>query len=74
MGELKKTSEFIVEQMLPEVALVMQHRLDYDRIFKTLRGVKFKGFVSLVYEGWKDFNAMHAVPKGVKFLRSYLAP
>jgi len=48
--------------------------LDYDRIFKTLRGVKFKGFVSLVYEGWKDFNAMHAVPKGVKFLRSHLAP
>jgi sugar phosphate isomerase/epimerase len=46
--------------------------LDYERIFKILRGVKYKGFVSLVYEGWKDMDAMHAVPKGVKFLRDYL--
>ena len=46
--------------------------LDYDRIFKILRGVKYKGFVCLVYEGWKDMDAPHAVPKGVKFLRSYL--
>jgi sugar phosphate isomerase/epimerase len=46
--------------------------LDYDRIFKTLRGAKYKGFVCLVYEGWKDLDAMHAVPKGVKFLRGYL--
>jgi sugar phosphate isomerase/epimerase len=46
--------------------------LDYDRIFKILRGVKYKGFVSLVYEGWKDLDAMHAVPIGVKLLRSYL--
>jgi len=45
--------------------------LDYDRIFKILRGVKYKGFVCLVYEGWQDMDAMHAVPKGVKFLRSY---
>ena len=48
--------------------------LDYDRIFKTLAGVKYNGFVSLVYEGWKDMDAMHAVPMGVKFLRSYLNP
>jgi sugar phosphate isomerase/epimerase len=48
--------------------------LDYERIFKILRGVKYNGFVSLVYEGWKDLDAMHAVPKGVKFLRSYLTP
>jgi sugar phosphate isomerase/epimerase len=47
--------------------------LDYDRIFKTLRGVKYNGFVCLVYEGWKDMDAMHAVPEGVKFLRGYLA-
>jgi sugar phosphate isomerase/epimerase len=47
--------------------------LNYDRIFKILRGVKFKGFVSLVYEGWSDLDAMHAVPIGVKFLRSHLS-
>lgn len=43
--------------------------LDYERIVKILRGVKYNGFVSLVYEGWTDMDAMHAVPKGVKFLR-----
>ena len=47
--------------------------LDYDRIFKILRGVKYNGFVSLVYEGWQDMDAMHAVPVGVKFLRGFLA-
>jgi sugar phosphate isomerase/epimerase len=46
--------------------------LDYDRIFKILRGVKYQGFICLVYEGWTDQDAMHAVPEGVKFLRSYL--
>ena len=46
--------------------------LDYDRIFRILHGVKYNGFVSLVYEGWKDMDAMHAVPLGVKLLRSYL--
>jgi sugar phosphate isomerase/epimerase len=46
--------------------------LDYDRIFRILRGVKYNGFVSLVYEGWKDMDAMHAVPIGVKFLRTFL--
>jgi sugar phosphate isomerase/epimerase len=48
--------------------------LDYDRIFKTLKGVKYNGFVCLVYEGWQDRDAMHAVPEGVKFLRRYLTP
>jgi sugar phosphate isomerase/epimerase len=46
--------------------------LDYDRIFKTLKRVKYNGFVSLVYEGWKDADALHAVPEGVKFLRGFL--
>jgi sugar phosphate isomerase/epimerase len=46
--------------------------LDYERIFKILRGVKYNGFVCLVYEGWKDLEAPHAVPKGVKFLRGFL--
>jgi sugar phosphate isomerase/epimerase len=47
--------------------------LDYDRTFKVLRGVKYNGFVCLVYEGWSDMDALHAVPIGVKFLRPYLA-
>jgi sugar phosphate isomerase/epimerase len=46
--------------------------LDYDRIFRILRNVKYNGFISLVYEGWNDLDAMHAVPLGVKFLRNYL--
>ncbi len=46
--------------------------LDYERIFKILRAVKYNGFVCLVYEGSKDMDAMHAVPIGVKFLRDYL--
>jgi sugar phosphate isomerase/epimerase len=46
--------------------------LDYERIFKTLGEVKYNGFVSLVYEGWQDMDAMHAVPLGVKFLRGFV--
>jgi len=46
--------------------------LDYSRIFRTLRRVRYNGFISLVYEGSKDMDAMHAVPVGVKFLRPYL--
>jgi sugar phosphate isomerase/epimerase len=46
--------------------------LDYDRIFPILRDARYNGFVSLVYEGWQDMDAMHAVPVGVKFLRGYL--
>jgi sugar phosphate isomerase/epimerase len=47
--------------------------LDYARIFKTLRRVKYNGFVSLAYEGWPDMDAMHAVPIGTKFLRDLMA-
>jgi sugar phosphate isomerase/epimerase len=47
--------------------------LDYGRIFKILGGVKYNGFVCLVYEGWSDMDALHAVPLGVKFLRPFLA-
>jgi sugar phosphate isomerase/epimerase len=47
--------------------------LDYSRIFRILRRVQYNGFVSLVYEGWKDMDAPHAVPVGIKFLRPYLA-
>src|SRR5262249_26088024 len=45
--------------------------LDYDRVFKILGKVEYNGFVCLVYEGWDDRDAMHAVPDGVKFLRSF---
>jgi sugar phosphate isomerase/epimerase len=47
-------------------------QLDYPRIFKILRGVRYNGFVCLVYEGWKDMDATHAVPVGVTFLRNLL--
>ena len=46
--------------------------LDYERIFKVLSQVKYNGFVSLVYEGWQDQDAMHAVPLGVKLLRGFM--
>ena len=46
--------------------------LDYERVFKVLSQVKYNGFVSLVYEGWQDQDAMHAVPLGVKFLRGFV--
>ena len=46
--------------------------LDYERIFKVLSQVKYNGFVSLVYEGWSEQAAPHAVPAGVKFLRGFL--
>jgi hypothetical protein len=46
--------------------------LDYGRIFKVLRVARYNGFVSLVYEGWRDRGAPHAVPSGVKLLRGYL--
>jgi sugar phosphate isomerase/epimerase len=47
--------------------------LDYERIFKILGDAKYNGFVSLVYEGWQDRDATHAVPLGVKFLRGFVA-
>jgi sugar phosphate isomerase/epimerase len=47
--------------------------LDYERIFKILGDAKYNGFVSLVYEGWRYMDAMHAVPLGVKFLRGFMA-
>jgi len=46
--------------------------LNYERIFKVLHKAKFNGFVSLVYEGWSDQDAPHAVPAGVSFLRGFL--
>jgi sugar phosphate isomerase/epimerase len=47
--------------------------LDYGRIFPILRRVKYNGFISLVYEGWENLDASHAVPVGVKWLRQCMA-
>jgi sugar phosphate isomerase/epimerase len=44
--------------------------IDYDRVFHILRGVHYNGFVSLVYEGKED--DMMAIPRGARFLRSFL--
>lgn len=46
--------------------------MDYDRIFNTLRGVHFNGFISLVYEGKEDQST--AIPRGNRFLRTFLTP
>jgi sugar phosphate isomerase/epimerase len=64
----------LVRAKLYRVRQGKEEWLDYDRIFRILRAAKFRGFVSLVYEGWKDQDAMHAVPAGVKMLRRYLIP
>jgi sugar phosphate isomerase/epimerase len=45
--------------------------IDYDRITKILRGVKYNGFLSIIYEGKED--AMAAIPRAAKFLRQYTA-
>jgi len=44
--------------------------IDYNRVFNILRGVHYNGFVSLVYEGTED--EMTAIPRGARFLRSFL--
>ena len=70
--EMTAPQAVYVRAKIYKIAKGKEEWLDYERIFKTLRGVKFKGFVSLVYEGWKDMDAMHAVPLSVKFLRSVM--
>lgn len=44
--------------------------IDYDRITKILRGVKYNGFLSIIYEGKED--AMAAIPRAAKFLRQFV--
>ena len=46
--------------------------LDVSAHLQNPRHVKYNGFVSLVYEGWQDMDAMHAVPIGAKLLRDCL--
>ena len=43
--------------------------IDYDRVFGILRKVRYNGFISLVYEGQED--ALAAIPRGARFLRSF---
>ena len=43
--------------------------LDYPRIFKILRGVKYNGWLSIVYEGQDVEEEETAVPKAVAYLR-----
>jgi hypothetical protein len=38
--------------------------LDYGRIFTVLHEARYNGFVSLVYEGWRDLDAPHTVRTG----------
>jgi sugar phosphate isomerase/epimerase len=73
-GSIARTAPLavLVRAKLYRVKGGKEEWLDYDRIFKTLRDVRYNGFVSLVYEGWPDMDAPHAVPIGVKFLRGYL--
>ncbi len=50
--------------------------LDYDRIFQTLRGVGYNGWVSLVYEGQDDERASitAAVPVLRRLIAAYSTP
>ncbi|MCZ2149421.1 MAG: sugar phosphate isomerase/epimerase [Bryobacterales bacterium] len=45
--------------------------IDYNRVFNILRGVRYNGFVSLVYEGQED--ELTAIPRGARFLRSFVS-
>jgi sugar phosphate isomerase/epimerase len=62
----------LVRAKLYRIKSGQEEWLDYERIVRILRGVKYNGFVSLVYEGWRYLDAMHGVPMGVTFLRKYL--
>lgn len=46
--------------------------LNYPRIFEILRGVKYNGWLSIVYEGQQVEPEATAVPKAVKYLRKLM--
>jgi hypothetical protein len=73
-GSIARTAPqaVLVRAKLFRVKSGKEEWLDYDRIFRILRDVRYNGFVSVVYEGWRDMDAPHAVPNGVKFLRGSL--
>ncbi len=43
--------------------------IDYDRVFNILRGVHYRDFISLMYEGEEE--ATTAVPRSARFLQSF---
>jgi len=48
-----------------------ERKLDYARIFRILRDVRYNGFLSIVYEGSEDERV--AVRKAVPYLRRFMA-
>ena len=44
--------------------------IDYDRVFSILRKVHYSGFISMIYEGQED--KFTAIPRGIRFLRSFV--
>lgn len=59
-----------VRAKLYRIATGQEESLDYDTIFRTIRGVRYNGWVSLVYEGRDD--PIEVIPLGVRYLRGYL--
>ena len=45
--------------------------IDYDRVMNILRKVNYNGFISMIYEGKEDKTTV--IPKGIRFLRSFVA-
>ena len=59
-----------VRAKLYRIATGREESLDYDTIFQTIRGVRYNGWISLVYEGRDD--PVEVIPLGVRYLRGYL--
>lgn len=59
-----------VRAKLYRIATGREESLDYDTIFQTIRGVRYNGWISLVYEGRDD--PIEVIPLGVRYLREYL--
>ena len=59
-----------VRAKLYRIATGREESLDYDSIFETIRGVRYNGWISLVYEGRDD--PIDVIPLGVRFLRGHL--
>ena len=59
-----------VRAKLYRIATGREESLDYDSIFETIRGVRYNGWISLVYEGRDD--PIEVIPLGVRFLRGHL--
>jgi sugar phosphate isomerase/epimerase len=44
--------------------------IDYERVFNILRGVRYNGFISMIYEGREDKSKV--IPIAIRFLRSFV--